>query len=143
MNPPSLNLNEINLHEKTAEAGGFEPPVRLPVRQFSKLLVSATHPNFHTGSWYCLTEAPFLNCECKGKCFFSFHQTFQRIFFHLSIKKFPADKRQFPNRLCISAIRRLHNSHALPRLKRSLVYRQKKPCFDSKEALFAEQTRLL
>ena len=31
---------------KRAEAGGFEPPVRLPVRQFSKLLVSATHPNF-------------------------------------------------------------------------------------------------
>ena len=30
-----------------AEAGGFEPPVRLPVRQFSKLVVSATHPNFH------------------------------------------------------------------------------------------------
>ncbi len=29
-----------------AEAGGFEPPVRLLVRQFSKLLVSATHPNF-------------------------------------------------------------------------------------------------
>ena len=29
-----------------AEAGGFEPPVRLPVRQFSKLVVSATHPNF-------------------------------------------------------------------------------------------------
>ncbi len=32
--------------EKKAEAGGFEPPVRLPVRQFSKLVVSATHPNF-------------------------------------------------------------------------------------------------
>ena len=32
--------------ETEAEAGGFEPPVRLPVRQFSKLLVSATHPNF-------------------------------------------------------------------------------------------------
>ena len=29
-----------------AEGGGFEPPVRLPVRQFSKLLVSATHPSF-------------------------------------------------------------------------------------------------
>ena len=28
-----------------AEKGGFEPPVRLPVRQFSKLLVSATHPS--------------------------------------------------------------------------------------------------
>ena len=30
-----------------AEAGGFEPPVQLPVRQFSKLVVSATHPHFH------------------------------------------------------------------------------------------------
>ncbi len=29
----------------TAEKGGFEPPVQLPVRQFSKLLVSATHPS--------------------------------------------------------------------------------------------------
>jgi site-specific DNA recombinase len=28
-----------------AEGGGFEPPVRFPVRQFSKLLVSATHPS--------------------------------------------------------------------------------------------------
>lgn len=28
-----------------AEKGGFEPPVQLPVRQFSKLLVSATHPS--------------------------------------------------------------------------------------------------
>ncbi len=27
-----------------AEKGGFEPPVQFPVRQFSKLLVSATHP---------------------------------------------------------------------------------------------------
>ncbi len=30
----------------SAEAGGFEPPVQLPVRQFSKLVVSATHPHF-------------------------------------------------------------------------------------------------
>ena len=29
-----------------AEEGGFEPPVPLRVRQFSKLLVSATHPSF-------------------------------------------------------------------------------------------------
>ena len=28
-----------------AERGGFEPPVQSPVRQFSKLLVSATHPS--------------------------------------------------------------------------------------------------
>ena len=29
-----------------AVRGGFEPPVQLPVRQFSKLVVSATHPHF-------------------------------------------------------------------------------------------------
>jgi hypothetical protein len=29
-----------------AEATRFELVVRLPVRQFSKLVVSATHPNF-------------------------------------------------------------------------------------------------
>ncbi len=28
-----------------ADRGGFEPPVQLPVRQFSKLVVSATHPS--------------------------------------------------------------------------------------------------
>ena len=33
-----------------AEGGGFEPPVREPVRQFSKLLVSATHPSFQNAS---------------------------------------------------------------------------------------------
>ena len=32
--------------DRGAEGGGFEPPVREPVRQFSKLLVSATHPSF-------------------------------------------------------------------------------------------------
>ena len=40
---------------KEAEAGGFEPPVRLPVRQFSKLVVSATHPNFQ--SWRFLADS--------------------------------------------------------------------------------------
>ncbi len=30
-----------------AEAARFELAVRLPVRQFSKLVVSATHPHFH------------------------------------------------------------------------------------------------
>ena len=32
-----------------AVRGGFEPPVPFPVRQFSKLLVSATHPPHQTG----------------------------------------------------------------------------------------------
>ena len=31
-----------------AVGAGFEPAVRLPVRQFSKLLVSATHPSHQT-----------------------------------------------------------------------------------------------
>ena len=48
-------VSNLKLHTKKkknsnefffAEGGGFEPPVRLPVRQFSKLLVSATHPSF-------------------------------------------------------------------------------------------------
>ncbi len=42
-----------------AEAGGFEPPVRLPVRQFSKLVVSATHPHFQ------ISEDCFLIADAK------------------------------------------------------------------------------
>ena len=44
-----LEKKKRQLREKltfSAEGGGFEPPVRLPARQFSKLLVSATHPSF-------------------------------------------------------------------------------------------------
>ena len=41
-------LRQLTEFYQKAEAGGFEPPVRLPVRQFSKLLVSATHPNFQS-----------------------------------------------------------------------------------------------
>ncbi len=32
------------LQGRFAERGGFEPPVRFPVRMFSKHVVSATHP---------------------------------------------------------------------------------------------------
>ena len=39
-----------------AERGGFEPPVQLPVRQFSKLLVSATHPSLLKFGW----------CKCRN-----------------------------------------------------------------------------
>ncbi len=60
----------------SAEAGGFEPPVRLPARQFSKLLVSATHPNFLSGCRSTISK-----CECKGKAFISFLQIFFEIFF--------------------------------------------------------------
>jgi hypothetical protein len=41
-----------------AVRGGFEPPVQLPVRQFSKLLVSATHPP-HLFLFYSRTYGKF------------------------------------------------------------------------------------
>ena len=41
----------------SAVRGGFEPPVQLPVRQFSKLVVSATHPSHQAD--------PFFQWDCK------------------------------------------------------------------------------
>jgi hypothetical protein len=38
---------------KMAVKPGFEPGVQLPVRQFSKLVVSATHP-LHHFQFFCL-----------------------------------------------------------------------------------------
>ncbi len=38
---------------KMAVKPGFEPGVQLPVRQFSKLVVSATHP-LHHSHFICL-----------------------------------------------------------------------------------------
>ena len=38
----------------SAVRGGFEPPVRKPVRQFSKLVVSATHPSHQTPFGFAL-----------------------------------------------------------------------------------------
>ena len=53
-----------------AEAGGFEPPVQSPVRQFSKLLVSATHPNFLGLAFDSYRKALSLKCGAKVQCFF-------------------------------------------------------------------------
>ena len=36
----------------SAVRGGFEPPVQLPVRQFSKLVVSATHPSHQADPFF-------------------------------------------------------------------------------------------
>ena len=47
MNRPTFQRCSLREIPSAAEGGGFEPPVREPVRQFSKLLVSATHPSFH------------------------------------------------------------------------------------------------
>ena len=46
MNRPTFQRCTRRENPSAAEGGGFEPPVREPVRQFSKLLVSATHPSF-------------------------------------------------------------------------------------------------
>ena len=46
--PTKIIVGVSFLLKHLAEATRFELVVRLPVRQFSKLVVSATHPNFHT-----------------------------------------------------------------------------------------------
>ena len=46
----------LNSLPNYAERGGFEPPAQLPVRQFSKLLVSATHPSLLKFGW----------CKCRN-----------------------------------------------------------------------------
>ena len=40
------------------ERGGFEPPVPVKVRQFSKLLVSATHPPLQYNLFFQLHVIP-------------------------------------------------------------------------------------
>jgi hypothetical protein len=69
----SIKLSSFYL-ENFAEAGGFEPPVRLPVRQFSKLVVSATHPNF-------LEPAFSLKCGANIGGTFGLRKSFSKIFF--------------------------------------------------------------
>ena len=65
----------------SAEAGGFEPPVQLPVRQFSKLVVSATHPHFQCGYLNeigCKYTSLFSTCQRKMNIF-------TRNFIHLRV----------------------------------------------------------
>ena len=62
-----------------AEGGGFEPPVREPVRQFSKLLVSATHPSFQMHS-LTLTVGLSLKRGAKVLLFFDTAKLFGNFF---------------------------------------------------------------
>ena len=48
-NPAGSHPNNVSPSKNSAVGAGFEPAVQLPVRQFSKLVVSATHPS-HLGS---------------------------------------------------------------------------------------------
>ena len=75
-------LEQLFPSKPLAEGGGFEPPVREPVRQFSKLLVSATHPSF-LGFVSELTK----HCSqmrCKGTWFLFNRQTFSEYFLPFS-----------------------------------------------------------
>ena len=67
---------ELRVH--LAEAGGFEPPVQLPVRQFSKLVVSATHPSFQSS--LPNRQALSLKCGCKVSHLFSSRQIYRNLF---------------------------------------------------------------
>ena len=69
----SFSLTTFNCF---AESGGFEPPVRLPVRQFSKLLVSATHPTLRVAEHS-------LKCRCKINPFFLFSKEKRDFYFIL------------------------------------------------------------
>ena len=69
-----------------AEAGGFEPPVREPVRQFSKLLVSATHPSFQ-GLLALKTEGLSHQMRVQRYDYFLVPANFWATFFKKSFKK--------------------------------------------------------
>ncbi len=57
-----------------AEKGGFEPPVPLRVRQFSKLLVSATHPSLLRRKWLALPLLRHRNATLVSRRFGSSFQ---------------------------------------------------------------------
>ena len=69
-----------------AEGGGFEPPVREPVRQFSKLLVSATHPSFQ-GLLALKTEGLSPQMRVQRYDYFFVPANFWAIFFEKSYLK--------------------------------------------------------
>ena len=70
----TLNVKPLIYSLFAAEAGGFEPPVPLRVRQFSKLVVSATHPHFHV---FCASS---LELRCKDRGMFLNKQSFLHLF---------------------------------------------------------------
>ncbi|MBR5608291.1 MAG: hypothetical protein IKW44_07855, partial [Bacteroidaceae bacterium] len=63
----------------------------LPVRQFSKLVVSATHPNFLLHSFKMLSEGHPSQMRCKGRRFLRIVQVFQCFFsiFVLNFDDYP------------------------------------------------------
>lgn len=70
----SLSTNSLG-----AEAARFELAVPLRVRQFSKLVVSATHPHFHV---FCASS---LELRCKDRRMFFNKQSILHLFFEKKI----------------------------------------------------------
>ena len=107
-----LTIRWIDQHFKNAslrdplgaEGGGFEPPVREPVRQFSKLLVSATHPSFQRTIEF-ETLGYLLDCGCKGTTYFWILQIFMLLFFEKVIWRLLPPWVQSLDRRCFEACR--------------------------------------
>ena len=82
MNRPGLHLRLLS----NAEGGGFEPPVRLRARQFSKLLVSATHPFFLKSM---LAELLSTISNAVAKLVFLFYSSkYYHVIFRFIVKKY-------------------------------------------------------
>ena len=82
MNRPGLHLRPLS----NAEGGGFEPPVRLRARQFSKLLVSATHPSFLKSM---LAELLSTISNAVAKLVFLFYSSkYYHVIFRFLVKKY-------------------------------------------------------
>ena len=101
MNRPSSESNQTCLNCRVARekdrrsiGGGFEPPVREPVRQFSKLLVSATHPSFQKDLGVRNRGVISLIAGAKVRLFFEPCKFFSYFFwFSLIFSSLRSDKR--------------------------------------------------
>ena len=80
MNRPAFQRYTRRENPSAAEGGGFEPPVREPVRQFSKLLVSATHPSFLQDLGVRNRGVISLNAGAKVRLFFQSCKFFRNFF---------------------------------------------------------------
>ena len=61
------------------KVGDSNPRYGNPARQFSKLVVSATHPTFQSDI-VAKSTSIVLKCGCKDTTFFLFHQIFLQLF---------------------------------------------------------------
>ena len=75
MNRPTVHFSDDSLRK----VGDSNPRYGKPARQFSKLVVSATHPTFQSDI-VAKSTSIVLKCGCKDTTFFLFHQIFLQLF---------------------------------------------------------------